>query len=369
MSKFAPGGNFSVRLQVVTSPRWICRDVGFVRCSLAEVARWREPCTDTPDAAWMLLRAYSFGHALPVGWNRGDVPIPACEVLPTEVVAKLAGLSDSLAERVTMLAEYIHDQSIFGALRAARRRESVCRDKALRCIIVDEVQDLTALELDFLCAYATSQPSPMFLLLAGDESQTTYGSGFTWGMLKDLVASRMGTNVRESALAHPLRSAARLNRLVASSGGLYRTLPKVERPHAAQSRQTHSTSEDGCILIAPSGPLQELVHALSAQPGRALVVLDQQPELPASGVVFAHRKSRGWSVGSWCSRVWARRYLPFTQTSWWGHWRTWFDGTRLMRFVWESVAPPIRSFCWSSPSRFPKPSTSKTRATSRGSSC
>jgi hypothetical protein len=105
-------------------------------------------------------------------------------------------------------------------------------------VVVDEVQDLTLIEIAVcaeLCrAVARHRGYAPWLLLAGDEGQTVRPSGFDWGRCSELIARQVGTP-RKFCLDENLRCPARIAGVLERASERYAQLDKVLRP----SKQRH----------------------------------------------------------------------------------------------------------------------------------
>lgn len=156
-------------------------------------------------------------------------------------------------------------------------------------IVVDEVQDLTRLELRALLKYyafiTRARGEAPRLLLAGDEGQTVVPTNFKWGGLKDTVEDALselnpgrkhGDGVDETQLDSNLRCPRNVREVLDRASELYGKLPKHERPgnqtppkdgdiHDARLLLTEcATEEDVCGLLAK----------LMEQPDMAVISLD-----------------------------------------------------------------------------------------------
>jgi AraC-like DNA-binding protein len=158
-------------------------------------------------------------------------------------------------------------------------------------IVVDEVQDLTRLELRALLkfhAFITgARGEAPRLFLAGDEGQTVVPTHFKWGGLKDMVEEALselnpgrnhGDGVEETQLDSNLRCPRNVREVLDRASELYVKLRKQERPgnqappsegdlHDARLLLTECTSEEeACILLAK----------LMEQPDLAVISLDSK---------------------------------------------------------------------------------------------
>lgn len=118
-------------------------------------------------------------------------------------------------------------------------------------VIVDEVQDLTLLQIALLGEMVNSaietqairlrnsgnapdrqSGSPFVFTIAGDESQIVQPTGFDWGITKDLLSKRLGSYPKEYEFQYQRRAPKILARLLENSWNLYGNLPRAFRPSA-----------------------------------------------------------------------------------------------------------------------------------------
>jgi hypothetical protein len=147
------------------------------------------------------------------------------------------------------------------------------------CIAVDECQDLTPIETLVIIQLAVianrGRRTPVPLLLAGDEAQTVRPTDFEWGWLNDLLHGEIGTPA-EYHLKSNLRSPRRIAELVNRIWDLYSHLEKHERPSGAGYAEIDDDATDQILYCTgvPGADLHELLSALSAREGLALITLD-----------------------------------------------------------------------------------------------
>jgi hypothetical protein len=105
-------------------------------------------------------------------------------------------------------------------------------------IVVDEIQDLTLLELNVFLelskAISRSRRQAPFMLLAGDEGQTVRPSGFEWGPVSDLISGQL-KNPERFQLQASVRYPGRIAEVLEKASRLYGTVNKAHRPRR-QSR-------------------------------------------------------------------------------------------------------------------------------------
>lgn len=100
-------------------------------------------------------------------------------------------------------------------------------------IVVDEIQDLTLLELNVFLelskAISRSRGQAPFMLLAGDEGQTVRPSGFEWGPVGDLISAQL-KNPERFQLQASVRYPGRIADVLEKASRLYGTVNKTNRP-------------------------------------------------------------------------------------------------------------------------------------------
>jgi hypothetical protein len=124
-------------------------------------------------------------------------------------------------------------------------------------VLVDEVQDLTPVEIALLLEIARTiarhRGSALFVA-AGDDSQTVHPSGFEWGLAKDLIHDRLGREPSDVVLGHPMRNPRAVLSLVQKAGSLYKTLSKELRPSGAAAPEASDIADEAQgarILVRP----------------------------------------------------------------------------------------------------------------------
>lgn len=144
-------------------------------------------------------------------------------------------------------------------------------------IVVDEIQDLTLVEIEVLVEYARAlalaRGKRPGLRLAGDEGQTLRPTGFSWSELKTIL-NALG-RPEEVVLDANLRSSREVANLVQRVTDVtYPKLPKLNRP-CGQRRADIDPVDGGEILLVrvPVARLPQLMDSLASvraviQPGR-----------------------------------------------------------------------------------------------------
>jgi hypothetical protein len=158
-------------------------------------------------------------------------------------------------------------------------------------IVVDEVQDLTRLELRALLKFHTfitrERGEAPRLLLAGDEGQTVVPTHFKWGGLKDTVeealsesnpSRKKGDGVEETQLDSNLRCPKNVRDVLDRASELYVKLPRPCRP-GDQTPPSEGDIHDARLLLTTckSDEEDELCRLLSKlldHPDLAVISLD-----------------------------------------------------------------------------------------------
>lgn len=146
------------------------------------------------------------------------------------------------------------------------------------CIAVDEVQDLTPLEVYVILSLSrrlNSGSGRAPLLLAGDEAQTVRATDFEWAWLNDMVHETF-SQPQEFRLSVNLRSPRRIAGLVNRAWDLYDYLDKQDRPSGTGYAEIDDDSPDQVLYSAlPSGELAPLLSEWSSREGLALIAFDK----------------------------------------------------------------------------------------------
>ncbi|MFN0165243.1 MAG: hypothetical protein ACKV22_02335 [Bryobacteraceae bacterium] len=292
---------------------------------LSPYARSLGPWTDHVPALYEELHAHLAGSALPVAAGRfAAAKTPRCPdanyrerrirylgqqgaSLALDAAARLERAPGTLAER------YFPDLHL--AWTAATALQTPNLDGinpsylAFDCIAVDETQDLTALEAFVVAELARRigqhHKRPIPLLLAGDEAQTVRPTDFEWAWMSDLLHHRLATP-SEFRLQVNLRSPRRLAHLVNRVWDLYTEIDKIDRPSGAGYAEIEDDATDQLLYCtaAPGDDLNELLAALAAREGLAMIALDAKlpaaiPESLAAGILTVS-EAKGLDFHSVC---------------------------------------------------------------------
>jgi hypothetical protein len=141
--------------------------------------------------------------------------------------------------------------------------------EAVDRLVVDEIQDLTPIELrallETVCAAERSDLRPVELLLAGDEAQTVRPTGFRHASLKDMIVEKLNQRVQETVVEVNLRCPASVVDVLDRIRDLYKELPKQTRPAGSRTVDAVLGSEADLVLalVADGAEARELLHAMS----------------------------------------------------------------------------------------------------------
>ena len=229
----------------------------------ADLGGWRR----YPRTLFTEIRAHLLGRDFPAGYDwaeqnlGGDGIDPLAYAGERELPLDEAEIAYDLARRVGGM-RFFRDQ-----LAARRGLAELIDDQApawlngLDALVVDEVQDLTLLQIAFLAELVRTRArnvrtaAPLRLVVAGDESQIVQPSGFDWGMTKYLLGEQLGTWPVEYNFERQRRSPANLAQLIDNSWHFYAHLAKPLRPSARRRRAAETPGEiddsQGTVYLAP----------------------------------------------------------------------------------------------------------------------
>jgi hypothetical protein len=150
----------------------------------------------------------------------------------------------SILEKVTI--EKLFPELHFAKIAINRLRDGYLPHSldGLTRIVVDEIQDLSALELQVfieLCKaiHKSSGLAPL-ILMAGDEGQTVRPSGFEWSTINNQIRESLGQNAENIPLAESVRYPGSIAEVLEKASDLYSTVHRSSRPR----KQSKSTSID-----------------------------------------------------------------------------------------------------------------------------
>ncbi|MCX6045314.1 MAG: AAA family ATPase [Chloroflexi bacterium] len=308
------------------------------------------PWKKYPQTLYTELRAHLLGRTFPPGYSLPAGKLNQLLFRPDGISAMTYAAQRELAlpdaELAWRLAERLRDGRFFQDQKAAylaverlRKGKSPSWLAQLDAVIIDEVQDLTLLQIGLLGELVRErirrrQDAPFVFVVAGDESQIVQPSGFDWGVSKDLLGEQLGLWPDEFQFQHQRRSPRNLAQLIDNTWALYGHLPKAQRPSASRqlfvyedeqalrartvnqsagNRNTDSGEENGQIFIctlprtligsekSPGPAWLALLQELADKPGRVLIdltdtlraTLIEQPVADADEVIFLAREIKG----------------------------------------------------------------------------
>ncbi|MEZ4664165.1 MAG: AAA family ATPase [Caldilineaceae bacterium] len=271
------------------------------------VGPWRK----YPQTLYTEVRAHLLGRAFPTGYQLPPIGMDeqrfGLNALSAEAYAAYRHVDADAADAAYRMAVRVAAGRFFVDQIAARTGlEQLMHNKQprwlseLSALIVDEVQDLTLLQIAFLgemahqraeqIARAAAPGAPFIFTVAGDESQIVQPSGFDWGVTKNLLGEQLGTWPTEFEFRHQRRSPRVLAHLIDQSWNFYGHLPKSHRPSAQRqsfldeaSRAAHRYEDGGAVLLCPldeaqiggknrgEGAWASLLDELTDKPGRVII--------------------------------------------------------------------------------------------------
>ncbi|CAN5869516.1 hypothetical protein BH10CHL1_BH10CHL1_44400 [soil metagenome] len=308
-----------------------------------------------PQTLYTELRAHLLGRTFPPGYSlpsgklnqllfRPDGISAATYAAQRELALPDAELAWRLAERLREGRFFQDQKAAYLAVERLRKGKSPGWLAQVDAVIIDEVQDLTLLQIALLGELVRErirrrQDAALVFVVAGDESQIVQPSGFDWGVTKDLLGEQLGLWPDEFQFQHQRRSPRNLAQLIDNTWAFYGHLPKAQRPSAsrqlfvyedeqalreraanasaanrsAATRNADSGEENGQIFICalPSSIVEleklsspawlTLLQELADKPGRVLIdltdtlraMLTDQVASAADEVIFLAREIKG----------------------------------------------------------------------------
>ncbi len=171
------------------------------------------------------------------------------------------------------------------AIQRLRADDVPTRWSALDRIVVDEVQDLTALEiavtLELCAAIRRRRGYGPWLLLTGDEGQTVQPSGFQWAVLNTLLARYRHATPRTFSLTRNLRCPGRIVDVIDNASTKYKELNREYRPHKQARLASDETVDARLFYVAISTPNDAGRLLERLQEFENLIILSLEAEAPA----------------------------------------------------------------------------------------
>ncbi len=287
----------------------------------ATLGPWRR----YPQTLFTEIRAHLLGKLFPADYSLPNSRLSELMIYNTGLNARAYGTNRALdltaAEIVCRLAERAQENLLFQDQKAAHQAiQRLQKGRSPRwvanldALVIDEVQDLTLLQIAVLGELVRERmrrrpDAPFAFVVAGDESQIVQPSGFDWGITKDLLGEQMGIWPDEFEFHYQRRSPHNLAQLIDNTWNFYGNLPRALRPSARRQAFTYETVGDdateegnGQVFVCPprhapgeqsqatKQDWQTLLAELADKPGRVIVdltetlgtILEAQPLLRAA---------------------------------------------------------------------------------------
>ena len=269
--------------------------------------------------AHVLGRTFPPGYALPAGQLnerlfRQDTFSAAAYAADRELHLSDAELAWRLADRLQDRSFFLDQRAAYQGIERLRKGKSPAWLADLDALVIDEVQDLTLLQIALLGELVRERmrrrPNAGFVFtVAGDESQIVQPSGFDWGITKDLLGEQVGIWPDEFEFQHQRRAPRNLAQLIDHTWSLYRHLPRSQRPSSRRQAFVYdddlltpadqTIAEHGQIFLCPPQPVRAeggngldatwiaLLDELASRPGRVLIDLTEGLRPSLSGAIEA----------------------------------------------------------------------------------
>ena len=253
-----------------------------------------------PRALYTEVRAQLLGRQFPKGYVPGgesahqvSARLRNLSVLDADAYATSRSLPLEDAQVANRIAVGAQRNGFFQDQQAARRALAMLMQgetpawlSQLDALIVDEIQDLTLVQIAFLgelarTRIAANNDASFVFTVAGDESQIVQPSGFDWGVTKELLGEILGTWPDEFEFRHQRRAPRNLAQLIDNTWGFYGNLARQHRPSARRQSYadlnlvdrdgpgTASTEEVGriqiCVMDEGGQPARVQNNGLAAQ--------------------------------------------------------------------------------------------------------
>ncbi|MFN8495161.1 MAG: AAA family ATPase [Caldilineaceae bacterium] len=285
-----------------------------------------------PQTLYTELRAHLLGKTFPPGYSLPDGKLnellfkpggvsPSAYAASREVALPDAELAWRLAERTRNTRFFQDQKAAYQAIERLRKGKSPAWLADLDALIIDEVQDLTLLQLALLGELVRERmrrrkEAHFVFTVAGDESQIVQPSGFDWGITKNLLGEQLGLWPDEFEFQHQRRAPRNLAQLIDNTWTLYGHLPRSHRPSARRQSFIYADdpadAENGQIFICPlpeavsagkenNQSWNGLLEELADKPGRVIVDLTEKLRASlanqlgpnADEVIFLPREIKG----------------------------------------------------------------------------
>lgn len=274
--------------------------------SAATLGPWRR----YPQTLFTEIRAHLLGKLFPADYQFPDARLNELLIYQARLDARTYAANRDLdlpaAEIACRLAERAQENYLFQDQKAAHLAiQRLQKGKSPRwvanldALVIDEVQDLTLLQIAVLGELVRERmrrraDAPFAFVVAGDESQIVQPSGFDWGATKDLLGEQVGIWPDEFEFHYQRRSPRNLAQLIDSTWNFYGNLPRTLRPSARRQAFSYETigtdaTDEGngqvflCLpryepseqSTAARRDWQEVMNELIDKPGRVIIDLTE----------------------------------------------------------------------------------------------
>jgi hypothetical protein len=257
--------------------------------------KWHQLVGDRMDDWYAELHAYAAGRSLPVPFR--NLPASSSPLLSSDDYERLRKpeIGDE-AEKIAQLLEHLRTvPNIVDLFRGPIRARELLMDQfqpppprleGLATVLVDEVQDLTAVEilliLNVVARSANASGHFPRVVFAGDESQTVRPSGFDWPTLSDLITKIFGDFAAKSDsinLDQNVRSSQQIATFVEATRDQYLKFVKRDRPggivytrsnDAVHGRLMYCLLENENEMAKLGQLMEELSRSVIVYPGHRL---------------------------------------------------------------------------------------------------
>lgn len=224
-----------------------------------------------------------------VGWWQDDAPTAAAYTARRSA----QGLATTAAQEAWLVVSHLDHHhpdwrtrvfpELVAAHAAVRRLhgQPTQTREPWTALVVDELQDLTAVEQEVLWSLARTRADAdgrlPTVLLAGDEGQTVRPSGFSVAQTKQRIRHVLQCEVEEHVVTLNLRCAESVAASVQRAGLLYTEyLPKEARP-VGSPRSSADSAEPGTVSFctgADDAAVRRVLRALHTSPTACAIVMD-----------------------------------------------------------------------------------------------
>lgn len=264
--------------------------------------KWHQLVADRKDDWYAELHAFAAGRSLPLAFR--GAPVNEGKLLDAKTYSRLRKpeIGDEADEIAHILEPLSSHPGLVELFRGPIRSRELLTDqfkpprpdlKNLITVLVDEVQDLTPVELllifNVVSRSANASGKLPRIVLAGDESQTVRPSGFEWPVVNELVQLVFGDRVErrdDIGLDENMRSSVQIATFVEATRDQYLKFLKRDRPGGINYTRTNDALHGRLMYCHLSG--EDDLNKLG----------DLMADLPRSVIVYpGHRLPVGLPPG------------------------------------------------------------------------